>query len=109
MNFDFLKVLQMLLSVLGRDKPKVEEVVKNVVDVIGDLPKVELEEQIEEIDMRVAQELLTKLGFDPGPVDGWPGPLTRKAVMEFQEQNDLEVDGLIGQKTWAALKERGGS
>lgn len=36
-------------------------------------------------------------------VDGDFGPVTEGAVMAFQEANGLEVDGIVGPKTWAAL------
>ena len=49
------------------------------------------------------QERLTELGYDPGPIDGILGALTRTAVMEFQKDNDLVVDGIIGRNTIAAL------
>lgn len=40
------------------------------------------------------------LGIDS---DGIFGPWTEKAVMQFQADNGLEVDGIVGEKTWAAL------
>lgn len=36
-------------------------------------------------------------------VDGVIGPKTRAAVKEFQKAKGLKVDGLVGPKTWAAL------
>ena len=35
--------------------------------------------------------------------DGDFGPKTEEAVKAFQKQNNLEVDGIVGNKTWAAL------
>lgn len=51
------------------------------------------------------QALLTYLGYDPGEVDGLPGKNTRRAVLEFQEQEGLEQDGSPGPLTQAALLE----
>lgn len=51
------------------------------------------------------QSLLTYLGYDPGDVDGLPGKNTRRAVLEFQEQEGLEQDGSPGPITQAALLE----
>ena len=52
-----------------------------------------------------AQAFLAAHGFDPGPIDGAFGPLTRAATVAFQASRNgqLEVDGIIGPKTWAAL------
>ncbi|MBN1776630.1 MAG: peptidoglycan-binding protein [Clostridiales bacterium] len=36
-------------------------------------------------------------------VDGEFGPLTEAAVKDFQEKYGLEVDGIVGRKTWKAL------
>ncbi|MEQ9181052.1 MAG: peptidoglycan-binding domain-containing protein [Nitratireductor sp.] len=36
---------------------------------------------------------LTKLGYDPGPIDGKPGPRTSSAIQAYQRDNDLLVDG----------------
>lgn len=49
------------------------------------------------------QELLCAHGFKL-KVDGNYGYLTENAVKTFQRQHQLWVDGIIGPKTWAALK-----
>jgi peptidoglycan hydrolase-like protein with peptidoglycan-binding domain len=49
------------------------------------------------------QERLRHLGFDPGPIDGSFGGRTEQAVKAFQAQRGLEVDGIVGPGTWAAL------
>jgi peptidoglycan hydrolase-like protein with peptidoglycan-binding domain len=59
----------------------------------------------------LAQTKLIQKGFDCGSfgADGQYGAATEKAVREFQKShtdqdgNPLTVDGVIGQKTWAAL------
>lgn len=45
--------------------------------------------------LREAQQLLTRLGFDPGPVDGTFGPNTQVATEAFQESQGVAVDGLV--------------
>ena len=36
-------------------------------------------------------------------VDGEFGPLTQSAVEAYQRQYKLEIDGIVGPKTWAVL------
>ncbi len=49
------------------------------------------------------QQALANAGFDIGKIDGKIGPMTRKAIEEFQKANNLKVDGKVGPQTWAAL------
>ena len=58
-----------------------------------------------EIDMTRVQEVIKEAGFDPGAIDGKPGPKTKKAVMSFQEAYGLGVDGKIGFQTLFKLAE----
>jgi peptidoglycan hydrolase-like protein with peptidoglycan-binding domain len=51
------------------------------------------------------QDALTKLGFDPGAVDGKDGPNTQKAVREFQAHASLSIDGIVGPHTRQALSD----
>lgn len=48
------------------------------------------------------QNLLKKTGYEIA-ADGAFGPMTEAAVMDFQKQNKLVVDGIVGQKTWRTL------
>ncbi|MGD9015389.1 MAG: peptidoglycan-binding domain-containing protein [Candidatus Omnitrophota bacterium] len=50
------------------------------------------------------QIALQNAGFYKGKIDGDIGPMSKKAILEFQVQNNLEVDGKVGPKTWAVLK-----
>ena len=52
---------------------------------------------------RDIQRALKNAGFDPGPIDGKLGSRTRQAVREFQGVNGLQVDGVVGKRTWAKL------
>ena len=53
----------------------------------------------------LAQTELIQKGYDCGTfgADGQFGAATEKAVRQFQKDHALTVDGVIGQKTWAAL------
>jgi peptidoglycan hydrolase-like protein with peptidoglycan-binding domain len=53
--------------------------------------------------VRLAQRRLVTVGFSPGPIDGRYGPLTQQAVSRFQAAHGLQVDGIAGQRTLAAL------
>lgn len=49
------------------------------------------------------QEALSKLGFDPGEIDGLDGPATQKAVRAFQAYATIDIDGIVGDETRQAL------
>jgi N-acetylmuramoyl-L-alanine amidase len=49
------------------------------------------------------QKALLNAGFDPGGIDNKYGKNTAKAVIAFQKQKGLLVDGEVGEKTAAAL------
>lgn len=49
------------------------------------------------------QELLTAKGFDIS-IDSDFGAATELAVMMFQKNNRLTVDGIVGRDTWSALR-----
>ena len=55
--------------------------------------------------VRVVQRDLEAGGYPPGPVDGFYGPRTRHALVAFQAAHGLQVDGVVGPRTWAALNE----
>ena len=49
------------------------------------------------------QERLIELGFTVGEVDGIFGKKTESAVKAFQELNELEITGIVGEKTYECL------
>jgi peptidoglycan hydrolase-like protein with peptidoglycan-binding domain/TPR repeat protein len=53
--------------------------------------------------VRALQRRLISLGFSPGRVDGRYGPLTQHAVIAFQAEHGLRVDGIAGPLTLVAL------
>ena len=55
--------------------------------------------------VRELQEKLTYAGYNTGGVDGEFGIKTWNAVRVFQQQCDLEVDGIVGPQTWSVLDE----
>lgn len=55
-------------------------------------------------DIREYQSALATLGYYAGAIDGVRGNLTDAAVLKFQSDNDLIVDGIVGPATRATLQ-----
>ncbi|MET7683864.1 peptidoglycan-binding protein [Streptomyces sp. NPDC005423] len=55
-------------------------------------------------DVAEAQCLLRRAGISPGGIDGMFGPLTLRAVRTFQLRAGLTVDGMLGPRSWKALR-----
>lgn len=55
-------------------------------------------------DVEHLQSTLAKLGFDCGKTDGIFGPLTVRALIEFQHNSGLVVDGICGPETLRLLE-----
>jgi peptidoglycan hydrolase-like protein with peptidoglycan-binding domain len=58
------------------------------------------------VDVLRLQEVLSDLGYSPGPIDGISGPRTVAAVSAFQVDARLTADGLAGRVTRLALEKR---
>ena len=56
------------------------------------------------VSIQKVQVRLTELGYDPGPADGIKGAKTIAAIKQFQRDNNLTDDGVVGQKTRDALR-----
>jgi len=54
-------------------------------------------------DVRDVQWRLRSWGYYQGPIDGYYGAETYRAVVYFQQRNGLTPDGVVGPATWAAL------
>lgn len=84
-----------------REEPMEEPVEERILKLI-DKPRMHGD------DVKELQTLLDKHGFPCGEIDGVFGPATDKAVKSFQKANGLAVDGKVGKKTWAALRQEPG-
>ena len=56
-------------------------------------------------DVYVLQELLVLLGYDID-VTSYFDMKTHNAILNFQEKNNLVIDGIVGPKSWAKLLEK---
>ena len=50
------------------------------------------------------QKALKKAGYYNGNIDGKFGKQSQSAVVAFQKDHHLETDGIVGRKTWSALR-----
>ena len=58
-------------------------------------------------EIRAVQEWLLSLGYDVGLPDGVFGVQTQAAVEALQADNELDVDGIVGEDTWRVLRTAG--
>jgi N-acetylmuramoyl-L-alanine amidase len=70
---------------------------------LGDRPLKLLAPNLRGDDVGALQSQLGRLGFDCGRVDGIFGPLTARALEDFQRNCGLDVDGICGPGTAKAL------
>ncbi|MEB3355711.1 MAG: peptidoglycan-binding protein [Synechococcales bacterium] len=57
--------------------------------------------------IRDIQLYLQEEGYAVGPIDGIYGPLTQQAVVQYQIDNDLQTDGVIGSETFEDMADSG--
>jgi peptidoglycan hydrolase-like protein with peptidoglycan-binding domain len=89
-----LKVAEPMADLVAEEQPRVQP---------RGLEKVkEAEKPV--YDIKQIQKALKKAGLYKGKVDGKIGKQTKKAIRVFQKKNTLKVDGVVGEKTWMALK-----
>lgn len=50
------------------------------------------------------QKALKNAGYYKGSIDGKIGPMSRKAIVEFQKNHGLTSDGIVGKKTWREME-----
>ena len=56
-------------------------------------------ERVNGMTVKQQQLLLIYLGYDPGELDGIPGPNTERATKKFQKDYGLKADGICGTMT----------
>ncbi len=55
--------------------------------------------------VEMVQELLTEMGYRPGPIDGQPGGQTNRAIQAFQRDRGLVPDGQVTERLVGILNE----
>jgi L,D-transpeptidase ErfK/SrfK len=55
-------------------------------------------------DISEVQRILQVLGYYRADIDGYYGPITEEAVKNFQRNNNLTADGIVGHNTYNALQ-----
>jgi hypothetical protein len=55
-------------------------------------------------DVPTLQQWLTEIGYDAGKIDGAFNKKVEQAVINFQTNAGLQVDGVVSKQTWEALK-----
>jgi peptidoglycan hydrolase-like protein with peptidoglycan-binding domain len=55
-------------------------------------------------DVRITQQLLTKLGYNPGPIDGSYGDKTKRALENFYAAQNKKFDGELSSNEINALE-----
>jgi peptidoglycan hydrolase-like protein with peptidoglycan-binding domain len=104
--------LEERLDTLEKSQGQLQEIVLSQMETQeATAAKINPSEEVQEIKKDIVgspsnqdiQTALKNAGFYDGEIDGKIGPKTRNAIMEFQKKNNLEVDGIIGQKTWEVL------
>lgn len=61
------------------------------------------------VSAETVQKALKKAGYYDGNIDGKVGAKTKAAIENFQRDHNLKADGILGGKTWSALKNSGSS
>lgn len=51
-----------------------------------------------------AQQILSELGYEPGPVDGLMGPNAKRAIQQFQRDQRVAVDGVASPQLLEQLR-----
>ena len=85
------------------EEPTVHEA--EVFSITTELPKLSYKEHSKGRHVRTLQGLLHARGFRKivGGIDGDFGKKTDNAVREFQRRSIIEIDGVVGEKTWHRL------
>lgn len=57
-----------------------------------------------DVSAKAVQSALKEAGYYNGSIDGKLGSASQTAIKQFQKDNGLKADGIIGRQTWQELK-----
>ncbi|MDD4706531.1 MAG: peptidoglycan-binding protein, partial [Bacilli bacterium] len=58
------------------------------------------------VEVEDLQQKLIKINYLKGDADGYFGKNTERAVLNFQADNNLKVDGIVGEDTWNIINKK---
>ena len=96
---EFDRTLKAELDALDAELQAMSQPSEGEKAVVKDRPKMTKDQ------VREAQELLTELGYNPGPIDGLWGPSTSKAYQYFLRVSGLRVTGVLTMQTLQSLRD----
>jgi peptidoglycan hydrolase-like protein with peptidoglycan-binding domain len=99
---DYGKIISTIISLLS-NSGAAGTVVKALLSALGEMFKT-LNVTPSDMNIEWAQRALTKLGYNPGLIDGRSGPMTSRAIVKFQEEHNLTPDGWLGAETQTQLR-----
>jgi murein L,D-transpeptidase YcbB/YkuD len=97
--------LESRLDQVEKGQTQLEKLVVNQVPQQSREKIVLSKEIIDNFSNKDIQTALKNAGYYIGDIDGKIGPKTREAIMEFQKDHGLKVDGVVGRNTWEILSE----
>lgn len=83
------------VSLVGEDKVPAQKLVPDAPPIVPFIQKLKTGSKGKDV-----QRVQRAVGVEPDGVYGYD---TKKAVMKYQDRKGLEVDGIVGQKTWNML------
>lgn len=100
------RVIEIWLEPLSKQTTMIRVVVtKDIISKDGATAHEVIEQAIHALNVLKAQAMLSRLGYEPGSVDGLLGPQTRRAIISFQNRNRLLRDGEVTPNLLSALEQ----
>jgi peptidoglycan hydrolase-like protein with peptidoglycan-binding domain len=93
-----------LKTSMGRYQPAVKKSEAGKNTAVNGIKVEAFYSQMPDSDKRALQDMLKNAGYYNGEIDGLVGDETLSALIKFQQDNKLMVDGLAGKNTFEALR-----